>query len=721
MLSFGLNPWLLLLSLVGAALLTYWAYRQTTPHLGSGRRAALMALRFAALSVVLFLLFEPVLRLLQRATHAPVLAVLVDTSQSLGLRNEEGGPAFDLAETVRQALHQIPVGEVPGEVRLFTFDGETHLHPGTEGWIDSLAFDGARTNLAQALDYVRDALRNDPLRGVLLVSDVNHNTGRNPIYTAERYPVPIHTVVVGDTTQRRDVQLRRVTTNELGYVGTEVPVQVGLRAEAYPNERVSVSLVQNGQVLSSQPVQLGSTPEEVPVDLRFTPAQAGLQRLTVSVSRLPGEATWRNNAETIAIRILENRRQVLLLAPAPTPDLAALRQLFEADPDLSITTLTQKQQGQYYEGPPPTDLGRFDLIVLVGYPGTAADVALLDRVVQAAQNGTPLVFLLDRLTDQRLLAQRLGTVLPATPQVIRPGFVEATLVPSAQGTLHPVMGTQDGSDPGLWRQLPPLLTSESRWQVSPDARVLGVTQVQGVPLNDPVLVVRERGRLRTAALLGSGTWRWKNLPADLEAAAPLWPTLFENLNRWVTTPQDNRPVRVQPIQDVFAGGEDVQFTGQVYDESLQPVSTAEVDVTVTTPDARELPYRMQSVGNGRYLLNSGPLPEGTYRFTAQARRVDTNLGTDAGTFAVGGVTLEYRETRANAALMRQIAQRSGGLFLSPGETAGIPARLAASDTFRPTVIEETQEVELWHRFGFLAAVLLLLTVEWFLRKRNGLA
>lgn len=720
MLSFGLNPWLLLLSLSGAALLTYWAYRQTTPRLSSGRRTVLMALRFVALALVLFLLFEPVLRLLQRESHAPVLAVLVDTSQSLGLRSEEGAAPFDLAAVVREALRQLPVDEVPGTVRFFAFHSETRPLPDTETWIDSLVFDGARTNLSQALDYVRDALRNAPLRGVLLVSDGNHNTGRNPIYVAERYPVPIYTVVVGDTTRRRDVQLRRVTTNEIGYVGTEVPVQVGLRAEDYPNERVTVSLVQNGQVLHSQPVQLPASPDELPVDLRFTPTEAGLQRLTVSVSRLAGEATWRNNTETIAIRILENRKQVLLLAPAPTPDLAALRQLFEADPDLRLTTLTQKQRGQYYEGTPPADFSGFDLIVLAGYPGTAADATLVDRVAQAARNGTPLVFLLDRLTDQRMLAQRLADVLPATPQLIRPGFVEATFLPSAQGTLHPVMDTPEGSDTGLWRQLPPLVTSESRWQVAPDARVLGVTQVQGVPLNDPLLVVRERGRLRTAALLGSGTWRWKNLPEDLAVAANLWPALFENLNRWVTTPQDNRPVRVQPIQDVFAGGEDVQFTGQVYDESLRPMSTAEVEVTVTTPDGRELPYRMQSVGNGRYLLNTGPLPEGTYRFAAQARQADTSLGTDAGTFAVGGVTLEYRETRANASLMRQLAQRSGGTFRSASEIDRIPAQLTASDTFRPTVLEETQEVELWHRFAFLAAVLVLLTAEWFLRKRNGL-
>jgi hypothetical protein len=240
-LSLSLNPFLLLLCVMIAAALTYWIYRDTVPRLSSGRKTVLMTLRFLALFLILFLLAEPILRRFERLTQPPVLAVLVDDSQSLSLTGETNeGDAFDLAEAMREALAGLPEGDLDGEMQVFAFAGGVAPLRGTRGRYDSLHFTGERTNIAQALDYIRDELEDQNLRGVLLVSDGQYNTGRNPLYLAERYPVPIYTVAVGDTVARRDVQIRRVTTNEIGYVGTELPIQVGLRVEDYAGERVTV-------------------------------------------------------------------------------------------------------------------------------------------------------------------------------------------------------------------------------------------------------------------------------------------------------------------------------------------------------------------------------------------------------------------------------------------------------------------------------------------------
>lgn len=84
-LTFGLSPWLLVLCALGAAALTYWSYRRTTPPLSRGRRLLLGGLRFLALFLVLFLLFQPVLRRVLRTEEPPVLAVLIDNSRSLRL------------------------------------------------------------------------------------------------------------------------------------------------------------------------------------------------------------------------------------------------------------------------------------------------------------------------------------------------------------------------------------------------------------------------------------------------------------------------------------------------------------------------------------------------------------------------------------------------------------------------------------------------------------
>ncbi len=216
-------------------------------------------------------------------------------------------------------------------------------------------------------------------------------------------------------------------------------------------------------------------------------------------------------------------------------------------------------------------------------------------------------------------------------------------------------------------------------------------------------------------------WRWALLPSQLDSAAPLWPGLASNLLRWVGTEADDAPVRVRPTATTFDGTDPVGLTGQVYDESRQPVSDATVDVTVTDSTGTEYPYTMEPVGQGRYTLDVGTLPEGPYRYTARAQRGGAKLGTDTGSFSVAPLRLEYQAPRADPVLMRQIASRSGGTAHTAATAEQLPDFLARSASFSPETVRESSEAELWRTSLFLGVLLLLLASEWTLRKYLGLA
>ncbi len=566
---------------------------------------------------------------------------------------------------------------------------------------------------------MREQYKDENLQGVLLISDGQYNTGRNPVYLAERYPVPIHTVVVGDTTRRRDVQVRRIATNDIAYVDDELPVQVGILTEGFGGERVSVSLFENGTLLNQSNIDLPAGNAEIPVDLFHTPEEEGLHRYTIAVTRVEGEATYKNNTASFAVRVLENKKRILLFAAAPEPDVAALQQLLAQDPDIEVSAFVQKSRNTFYDPQIPDSLGEYDAVILAGFPGRFANTAVVERLAKSIEAGLPAFFLLSRQTDLGTLRQQFDNVLPVQPRALRTNFVESTLTPTAEGIQHPILQQADLSADS-WLTLPPLIFNDSRWQAAPDARVLATHQVRGIQLDDPILVIRNQNRHRTAALLGAGTWRWKNLPDDLQAAAPLWTSLFSNTLQWITTKEDDRPVRVAPVEDLFAGGASIQFDGQVYDESLNPVDGAAIEIEVTQADSIRYPYSMEPVGNGRYVLDMGALPEGTYNYTVRALQNDVVLGTDAGAFAVGALTLEFKETRANSQLMYQIAQRSGGEVFEKDTPAALTRHLAETETFMPVIFEERVESELWQRYFFFVIILVLLTVEWLIRKRSGM-
>jgi hypothetical protein len=715
--SFGYSPWLLPLSVAVAGGLTYWTYRSTVPSLSAGWRSVLGGLRFLALALICFLLLKPVLQRSESSERPPVLAVLVDDTESMqvvtaGNASPSAGTTRDSARAVLETLED---DEVPGSVRFFGIGEAPRALSGSVA--DSLRFDGARTDLASALQAVPEELQNANLNGLVLVSDGQYNTGRNPLRVADRSPVPIHTVTVGDTTRQRDLRLRSVTTNDRAYLDSEVPVRATLTTTEGRGESVTVTLEQDGRPLDQREVRLPAGTGEASVDLSFTPETAGLQRLTIRAPELSGEVTTRNNSQTVSLRVLESKRQVLLLGAAPSPNFTALRRVYEGNPDTEVTPRVPTPDGSFLEGSLPEDLSSFDVVVCAGFPSAPVSEDVVERVATVIDDGTPALFFLDRQTDLTAWSEHFAFALPAVPESETTTFSEAGFSVVDSERQHPIFRI-DEADVSLFDRLPPLRGPTISWTPSPDARVLAAQGAQADA--DPLLVVRRRAGQRTAALLGTGVWRWALLPSELEAADPLWPGLAGNLLRWVSTQEDDSPVRVRPVATTFDGGEAVSFTGQVYNESRQPVSDATVDVTVRDSTGTEYPYTMDPVGQGRYTLDVGTLPEGTYRYEGTARLGDTELGTDQGQFSVAPLRLEYQNPRADAVLMRQLAARSGGTAYTPQSLDQLPTDLERQPSYSSDVVQQTSEAELWRTSLFLILILLLLAGEWTVRKYLGL-
>ncbi|MCS3860673.1 hypothetical protein GGP86_000421 [Salinibacter ruber] len=714
--SFGYSPWLLLLCVAVAGGLTYWTYRATVPSLRVGWRLLLGGLRFLALALICFLLFEPVLQQFRSTERPPVLAVLVDDSQSMQVvtAGDTSAARPNAARTsVRPVLDALQDEAMPGTARFFRVGEASRALSG--GIIDSLRFNGARTDLASGLQAAPEELRDENLGGIVLVSDGQYNTGQNPLRVADRSPVPVHTVTVGDTARQRDLRVQDVSTNDRAYLNSSVPVRVTLSVTEGPGQPVPVTLEQSGRTLDQRPVRLPDGTGEVSVDLTFEPEQAGLQQVTVRVPELAGEVTTRNNAQSTSLRVLESKRQVLLLGAAPAPDVSALRRVYERTADTEVTARIPTPDGTFLEGPLPDDLSAFDVVVLAGFPSPSVPDDVVQRVATLVNDGTPALFFLDRQTDLAAWTEHFEASLPARPDASTSSFAEASFRIVESARQHPVFRIE-GAEGAFFERLPPLQVPASAWTPTPDAQVLGTAATTSAPL----LVLRRRAGLRTAAFLGSGVWRWALLPSELRAADPLWPGLASNLLRWAGTEADDSPVRVRPTASTFGGTDAVSFAGQVYDQSRQPVSDATVTVTVTDSTGTEYPYTMDPTGQGRYTLDVGTLPEGTYQYEAQARLGETDLGTDRGEFSVAPLRIEYQSPRADAVLMRQLASRAGGTAYTPETIDRLPAELAGQASFSSDVVQRSSEAELWRTSLFLIAILALLASEWTLRKFLGL-
>jgi hypothetical protein len=723
--SWSLSTLLLVVGSLSALGLAVAVYRITIPPVSPPLRLLLTSLRTLALILLILLIGEPLLSLIARSVDRPTVALLVDNSRSMTIIDRTG----DRQEILRSALQHDAVRGLgsAGSVQYALFDSKARF---VESFTpDSMSLTGESTDMSAAFRLVKSVATASNIQAVLLLSDGNNTTGISPVYEAENLGVPVFTVGIGDSSEQKDVLVRRVLTNTIVYAGNRVPVNVTIRSAGYGGERVEVTLREGNTAHDRKAITLEPGMRDYTTTLFMTPSEEGTHKFTLNVSSLPGELTERNNRQDIFVKVLKSKMRVTLVAGGPSPDVAFVRRLLEADEDVEVQSFIERGGGAFYEGPlTAAALEKTDCIVLAGFPGPQSSSSAVTTVAGALAGGTSTLFLLGRTVD----LTKLPPLEPHLPVVVQPAQsgqaeredeYQVFLSVPERFRSHPLVefGTTGQGD--LWSRLSPLFTLQRGFRPKPESEVFGVAQLQpgqqSLRTSEPLFVGRNVARRRSLALLGYGLWRWKMLGATAPETEAVVEDFLSNALRWLTTREDDRPVRVQPMREVFTLLEPVEFAGQVYDENYRPVENATVNVAITGGERRH-DVSLSPLGSGQYEGSLDALEEGDYRFSATVR-VDGNvLAEDRGAFTVGGVNVEFLETRMNKELLQQLSARTGGKYYDAPDLETLRDDIVSLSSFQPREVVKSEDIELWNRGWMLVIVVGLFAAEWFLRKRNGM-
>lgn len=750
--SFSSPWWFILLCGIAAAALSWYAYRVTLPPVARTRRYTLMALRTAALWGLLFVIFEPIINIVRATEEAPRAAILLDNSESMALQDASRNRKNDYLAAL-EALRLETLNEgVPEALSTITlFDNESRTVAAKDFQpVTSLNFSGQFTNISKALNSVfADATRINT-QAVVLITDGAFNDGENPLYAAEALARPIFVVGVGDSTAAKDVLARSLLANEVGYLGSELPVGVTIQTSGFEQGTLKVILRDNGEAVAEQTIVMrGAETRSVP--FVFTPKYAGMRTISAEVVNIKGfenEITVKNNTVSEFVNILKNKRKTLLLAGRLTPDISFVRSTLEENKNVECAVYVEGADGAFLDDAPASsgagsgaqkkrtaesfraDANAAESVVLIGFPVATTNPATLEVVKNELARGKPVLF----IASQELDWNRLRPLEPYLPfSVIQGSRQEMLALPNVKrealsSSTMKLSGMEE--DVRAWNSLPPIFRTETLVRVKPEAEVLATIRLNNTPLNEPLILQRALGNAKSLAILGYGLYRWKLLGYAAESAKgrdvpDIFGTFFENGLRWLSTGDQGKFVRIKSTKKSYASGESVELTGQVYDRSYNPLDNADVRATLQSASLRQAQeVVLAALGGGRYAATVEGLGEGEYSFVGKAVVNSQEYGEDFGRFSVGKVNIEYQNLQMNVGLLRRIAERSGGKFYTAEEIARNPDALRrdirASPYFQPLPVTLRSGVALWNYTWALAAIIMLFSLEWFLRKRSGM-
>lgn len=651
---------------------------------------ALMAVfRFLVVFFLSFLLLAPLVRTIFKETEKPLLLFVQDGSSSVTGNTDSATfvPAYG------SSLNKLISGLSNAfEVRSFTIGD--HVREGLD-----LSFHDKQTDLSAVVSELKARFAGRNTGAVILASDGLYNTGSNPLYAYEQLHVPVYTIGMGDTTVRKDLLIANLRYNRTTYKGNIFPVEITLDARQCAGQTVNLSVFKGTEKIYGAPVTIRSQRFNALIPVYLEANSAGVQRYTVSVSKVDGEINYSNNEAGFYIDVTDSRQKILILANAPHPDIAFMADILERSRSYDVQTdlITTFKD----------DITKYNLVILHQLPGSNGTARQITETCRKV--GIPLWYILGSQTSVTAF------------NTLQPGIVindnrgntgEVQAQPSADFS---VFGVSEG-DLQTIAQFPPLIAPFGTYSAQSDVNTLLYQRVGQVRTTMPLLSYLNAANHKTAFLCGEGIWKWGLSEFESTGTKNASSGIILKTVQFLTAGKKTTPFRVYMKND-YPENEQVVADAELYNETGELVNEPEASIVFQNDDGRKFNY-VFARDNKAYTLNAGFLPEGKYSFTASVLSGTKSL-TESGIFTISPVIAEQAETVANHQLLQTLSVKTGGLLFNSNEIGALADSLLSKNDIRPVEYTRKKLDDLINLKWICFVLAGLLTLEWVLRKRSG--
>lgn len=682
------SPAFILLCIAVSVGYGFLLYRSKHPWTKNLNRVLLVA-RIVLVFFLTFLLLGPIIRQINNILEKPVFVILQDNSMSVkestdsvslnALKNSLNTLKESLADNGYEVSHQNLSGEESAQI----------------------VFNASKSDLQGALRKISNQYEGKAVGGVLLLSDGIYNTGLSPLYA--NYNFPIHTVGVGDTTQRQDIVLKDLIYNKIAYQGNKFPLRAEILVKGYENQNISISLLQGGKPVERLSKNSGND-QLLTVDFNPLAAEQGIQRYDVQVEVKNGEHNSKNNRSTAFVEVVEGKKKILVVASSPHPDLKALRSVVEKNSNYDFLLHIPGVQETEASNLQATEV---DLVIFHQSPdkrGRTRD--LFQRFVNSKVS---LFIISGSQTELSQLAQsnmpikfeqpprQFDDVMP----VINPAFTSFLISPEANT---------------VFAGFPPVWVPFGKMKVPASAVTLLFQRVGNLNTEKPLLWINTTENQKIAFMLGEGFWQWRLHEFSKSENTETFDEVFGKLIQYLSTSDDKSKFRSYPVEQQFSDTETVVFESQVYNDIYEPVYGNAINLELTDERSKKYQYNyVISPGNARYEI--GGLKEGVYRYRSSTE-IKGKKEEVRGQFLVTAQQAELQNLTADFDLLRKLSSSTGGQFYKVSEIEKLQSNLRTKEATGKIHSEEKYDSLLNLKWVFFL-LLTLASVEWFLRKYFG--
>ncbi len=630
-------------------------------------------LRFLSVFTLFVLLINPQITTTNTSELKPKLVLVSDDSRSIEYIKQ----TKNLSNAFKVLFEDEKLNE-QFDIETYTF-GETFQDT-------ILSFEDKQTKISQALAEVQQ-LHRKPNTAITLLSDGNQTYGNNYGYYKSKYNQPIYAVAFGDTISYADLSISKVNANKYAYLGNEFPIEVIVSYKGQNEIQRSLTIKKKGKVLFKKQLTFSKSKRSYFINTLLKADEVGIANYSITIDAVKNERYLKNNSNLLSIDVIDQKQDVLLISDIKHPDIGAINRIVSSNKRNTFKIVTPSEV---------SNISNYELVI--AYQPKSSFKNILEQI---ERQNIPILVITGKSTDWNFL-NKLGW-----------GFNKKTINQTEEVFPELAIGFESFNiDEFSIDDFPPLETVFGEVILEGNYQALLMKKIASVSTKQPLLAFWNH----RALLQGEGIWKWRLKNYKQHQNFDNIDELLNKTFQFLANKKSKQRLLLD-YQRINYTNTAVNIQASYFNKSFEFDAKKKLTSSIknkVTGERFNQPFVLKS---NFYELDVSNLPQGDYEFMVNV--IGANIS-KSGYFSIVDFDIENQFYTPNIKDLHNLTeQNNGGLFYDD-QLRELKHQLLNNEQLKPIQKSTTRKIDLIDWKYILGFLIVLLGLEWFLRKFRGL-
>jgi len=636
-------------------------------------------LRFLSVFAVLLLIINPSFDQIKIVIEKPNLIVAIDNSSSVSHLKQDRS-VLEFVENIKNNNDL----KNKFNINYYTFGESLNAS-------DSITFSDKQTNISKAFTQLNQVYK-QTTSPTLLVTDGNQTYGNDYQFSSNSYKQPVYSIILGDTITYTDLKIQQLNVNKYAYLKNKFPIEAILVYNG--NSAISSKfIVKNGNTtIYSKALTFSENNNSEVINFTLPANRVGINNYKAILVPLESEKNTINNTNNFAVEVINQKTKIAIVSDFSHPDLGVLKKSIESNEQRSVFILNSKNI--------INQINDFQLVIL--YQPNSKFNTVFSQLELQNKNKFVIVGTKTSLSFLNKVSENYSHAKTNQTE---------NYLAELNSNYSPFV-----IDDLNFESFPPLLSNygEVKFNI-PFQSILNKT-VSGVSTNQTLLATFETNGRREAVLFGENLWQWRGQSYLNEKSFNAFDEFIGKLIQYLASKKQKSRLNLD-YESFYNGSGNIILKAEFFDKNYVFDTRETLNVTVTNKTSKDRKTFPLILKNNNYQVDLSSLPPSEYSFTVRASKENISK---SGSFQILEYNVEQQFLNANVTKLQQLATNSLGSSYFIDNTRGLVNDLLNDNRYVPIQKSSKNIIPLIDWKYLLAIIALSLSLEWFLRKYNGL-